>query len=352
MNKKTWTSFCLCTILLTGCGLGINAEPSVLTPDFVTATLPSTDTPQPETVQLPTFPAPEAATAVIQPVEGVTTTQLNLRSEPSTAGESLGMVAAFSTVQIIGREAYDRWYQIADASSPSGNGWIIASYVQVQGSGEIPTIDLGPSGLVIQGLNVRNGPGRDYASLGTLVANDVISVTAKDSSGDWLQINFKGQPGWVAAEFMQVDHSESLPVIAVQEQETGGVTEPSSTEVPALTLQDNDSLEAPIAVVQLGSAQASGLQSNGFVSLAAGDPADWIQFTSSSTSATVRIKCTPDSLQMDLYADRSLANEGFLKCNEIKTLNTVPGQIYTLKLWSNAETTLPIPYSVFINMVR
>jgi uncharacterized protein YraI len=262
------------------------------------------------------------------------------------------MVAAFSTIQIIGRESYGKWYQIADATSPTGNGWIIASYVQVKGTGEIPVIALGLSGLVVQGLNVRNGPGRDYTSLGTLVANDIVSVTGKDVSGGWLQVNFKGQPGWVAAEFMLVENSESLAIVADQGDPGTSTIEPNSAVSPPILLEDNDALEAPIASVKLEAAGAGRLQLNGFISPTSGDEADWVQFAPSNRSVTIQIKCAPDSLRLDVYEDSSLVREDFLKCNEIKILNTVPGQFYTLKLGSNAAAIQPTPYSVFINIVR
>jgi uncharacterized protein YraI len=295
------------------------------------------------------MPTEDVPTAILPPVEGVTTTQLNLRSEPSTAGESFGMVTAFSTIQIIGREAYGKWVQIADASSPIGSGWIIASYVQVKGTGEIPIIDLGPTGLVIQGLNVRTGPGRDQTSLGTLVANDVVGITGRDSTGDWLQVNFKGKAGWVSSEFIQIQNAEGLPVVAAQLQDA--TSEPPTPEAPAVSLEDHDSLEAPITSVSLSPAGIGGLQSNGFVSRPL-DEADWIQFNSTGTRVSIHAKCLPDQLKLDLYKNGSLAAEDFLKCNETKIFTIEPGQPYTIKLHVNAEVFTPLPYSVLINTLR
>jgi uncharacterized protein YraI len=348
VNKRILISLWITSTLLAGC---VEIGAAVETPAFITSTLPPINTPLPVITQIPSAalevtPTPPPAQP---PVEAVTTTQLNLRSEPSTAGDSMGTVAAFSTIQVTGRESFGKWYQILDPAA--GKGWIISSYVQIKGTGEIPIIDLGPSGLVIQGVNVRNGPSRNDASLGTLVANDVIALTAKDSSGEWLQVNFKGGSGWVSSEFMQVEKAESLPVIA-DSKEPGSSSEPEEPgNSPPVSIQDNDSLEAPIISVVLSSAGAGGLQSSGHVSLPL-DEADWVQFTTPNNRISVQVKCDPEQQQVDLYQEGVLVTEGLLKCNEIKILNIEPGRPYTLKLHANAEAFNPLPYSVLINIVR
>jgi uncharacterized protein YraI len=351
VNKRILIRLWISTVFLAGCGFGVEGNE---TPAFITATLPSINTSLPIITQIPTATLEMTLipTAALPPVEAVTTTQLNLRSEPSTAGETIGTVAAFSTIQVSGRESFGKWYQILDPASVAGKGWIISSYVQIKGTGEIPIIDLGPSGLVLQGVNVRSGPGRNETSLGTLVANDVIAITAKDSSGDWLQVNFKGSSGWVSSEFLQVENAESLPVIASSEEAPDGSPGPADPgNSPSVSIQDNDSLKTPLVSVVLSSAGTGALQSSGFVSLPL-DEADWIQFSSPHTRVSIQVKCAPDQPQVDLYQEDTLVVEGFLKCNEIKILNTEPGRPYTLKLHANAEAFIPLPYSVLINIVR
>jgi uncharacterized protein YraI len=332
-------------LFLTACAGDSDAPPPST---FITATLPATNPALPASTEVPTevIPATDAPPAILQnPVaEGVTTTQLNLRSEPSTAAETLGTVAAFSTVQIIGKESNGAWYQILDQA---GRGWIIASYVQVADSAGLPVIDLGRSGLVILGVNVRNGPGRDYATLGTLVVNDVVTLIGKDSSGEWLQINFKGSPGWVAAEFIQTTHAESLSVIAAQSEEFPPT---AVNNAPPVGMADQDSLEVPITSVKLGPTGAGGLQSSG--SLSAADTIDWVQFTTTSAKISIQLHCSSSELYTDLYESGSVRTTGLLKCNETRTLNIEPDLPYTLKLGTNAETSDLIQYSVLIKIVQ
>ena len=192
----------------------------------MTATLPSTLSPQAEQatqISTQTAPAPSAvAESNISPVEGTTTTQVNVRAGPSTASESLGMIGPFVKVQVIGKDASGSWYQIIYAESEAGKGWVRAEFVQVNAPAEIPLVETtsgsgsAVSGLVIQKVNVRNGPGIEYELLGVLNSNDVVFITGKDPSGAWIQIEFANAPdgkGWVTAEFLQMGNIETVPII-------------------------------------------------------------------------------------------------------------------------------------------
>jgi uncharacterized protein YraI len=338
----------LAALLLAGCGSSISTNVS---PTFITATLPPTGTPAPVSTAV-IVPSLTAEVVTIQPIEGVTTTQLNLRSEPSTAGESLGTVAAFSTVQIVGRESNGKWYQILNSASSNGKGWIIAAYVQINGQAVIPIIDLGATGLIVQGVNVRSGPDKNSASLGTLVPNDVVRLTGKDPDGAWLQINYKENPGWIASEFTQVQNAETLTIIESSSQGSTASPIPTPNAVLLDGMADHDSLESPIAFVSLNATGVGRLQLSGYVSLPKGDQADWVQFTAIDTAVSIHVKCPGNGLRVDLYQNGLVRNESFLACNEIKTLKTASGQTYTLKLTANAEAQSVTNYSISVSIIR
>ncbi len=46
-------------------------------------------------------------------------------------------------------------------------------------------------------MNVRAGPGTGYTALGTANAGERFEVIGRNPAGDWWQINFRGQTGWV-----------------------------------------------------------------------------------------------------------------------------------------------------------
>ena len=58
------------------------------------------------------------------------------------------------------------------------------------------------------GLNVRSGPGTVYPIIGGLSLGDGVEVVGTNIAGDWLQIAYNGQEGWVAAAY--VDPTGSL----------------------------------------------------------------------------------------------------------------------------------------------
>jgi N-acetylmuramoyl-L-alanine amidase len=69
---------------------------------------------------------------------------------------------------------------------------------------------------VFRVVNVRSGPGVTFPVIGQLQAGDVVTVTGRSSAeSDWLQIDFQGQPGWVAYFVVSVDlaAATTLPIV-------------------------------------------------------------------------------------------------------------------------------------------
>jgi len=335
--------------------MNITNENSISTAGFITATLPGISTPRSTVTQ-----APPAALPTTPAIEGTTTTQINVRSEPSTIGNSLGTIAPFSKVQILGRESNGAWYQILYVNSTDGKGWVTALYVQVEAAAEIPVIrteaDLGVSGLVIQPINIRSGPGTGYDSLGSLSPNDVVTVTGKDSSGAWLQIQFKSEVGWVASDFLKVNDTDSLPIAADTNQiiPTGESTG-SATPLPAhmAYVQDNDSMLSPSISVQLSSLGTGAVQFNGNVSWPDGDTEDWLQFTSDDSDILIGVKCASIGLHVELWKDIELVEENILSCEETEILGVLSGQTYSLRVVANESATLQVtPYILMLELVR
>jgi uncharacterized protein YraI len=339
-------------VLLAGCGMHVTNETVTSTPEFITVTLPESSTPAPTGTAMPPTPQP-----TFPPVEGTTTTQLNVRSEPSTAGDSLGTINAFSRIQILGKESNGAWYQIMFPSSPDGKGWITATYVQVDASAEVHVIPLGAglglSGLVIGPVNVRTGPGTTNESLGTLSPNDVVSVLGRDSSGAWLQVQFKGQTGWAAAEFLQVDGVDGLPVTAqaVAVAATGGPTEASVASAILPAIQDHDTLGQPAASLFPSSA-ADTFQFNGNVSSPAGDAEDWLQFTWPGSAILLEVNCSVNELRVELWKNGQY-DEQALSCTDVELLKLEAGQVYHLRMMAvDLELLQVTNYELKMQFVR
>ncbi|MEW6285082.1 MAG: SH3 domain-containing protein [Chloroflexota bacterium] len=311
MPTKLILSLLAVSLLTAGCSITIQTElPTAIPTTFITATLPPSLTPPPSATSTPPPPTPTAA-----PVPGTTSTQVNVRAEPSTAGEVLGILAANVSVQIVGRDPGGNWWQILYEAGPAGKGWVTAQYIRTATQPEVPLIGGGeagsaPSAVVIQQLNVRSGPGTGFNSIGILNANDVVRLTGKNREGAWLQIEFAGGAdgkGWVNAAFVRAEGVDVLPIVADTGEVVGTGTPantpppPTPTVVPAP--MDLDSPDAPLKTILFERAGTHALIYNGEVSTPQGDPEDWIAFTPYGSFVFVSLQCTGNgSLRAEIAA--------------------------------------------------
>jgi hypothetical protein len=65
-----------------------------------------------------------------------------------------------------------------------------------------------------QTVNVRRGPGTNYAVMGRLTAGQAFPVTGKNERGDWYQFDFDGQPAWVIANLVNVSGEPDAVAVA------------------------------------------------------------------------------------------------------------------------------------------
>lgn len=294
---------------------------------------------------------PTSAQPTAPPIEGTTSTQVNVRSDPSTAGSVLGILPANTNVQIVGRDPGGNWWQILYPQGADGKGWVTAQYVTTADPSLVPVI--GPAGetgapggsiaIAQQQINVRSGPGTGFNSLGTLNPEDVVSLIGKDANGTWLQIAYPPGPegkGWVNAAFVQAQGVESLPILteAGQAIGTGTPTEipatPTPTLVPAVT--DNDSAENPIVSVTFAPSGTHTLIYNGDVSSPAGDREDWIRFVPFSRQVVLEISCSSGDLAIEITsnAQRSSASS---ECAGQQVLTVEPNLAVVIHVQSRVQ---------------
>ncbi len=342
-------------LLASGCGLNMTL-PDAATPTLfiITATLPPTaPPPATQTAQPPTaMPTPT-------PIEGTTSTRVNVRSEPSTTGATLGMIDPSVKIQIIGKDPSGNWYQILYAQASAGKGWVTAQYVDIKNKDALPIIGgaptstsgvgsatlSGPGGVIIQQVNVRSGPGTDFNTLGILNPKDVVTLTGKDANGIWLQIAFANGPdgkGWVTAAYVQASGAENLPIVSGGGTVigTGTPTNIPPTITPTLmaALQDGDSAQAPAVKVVFSPTGTRSIIYSSDVSAPTGDSEDWIQFTPFSTSISVSLTCAGNgTLSVELWQNNGpLQNWEGLSCGESKVLKVSAEKIYLLRLMAHS----------------
>ncbi|MCF6277641.1 MAG: SH3 domain-containing protein [Anaerolineales bacterium] len=312
-SLKLLLSFIALTLVVSACSLQISsADADIATPTaglLITATLPSTFTPRPSSTPLVATGVP-----AVDAVPGTTTTQINVRSLPSTASEAVGLLGVNAEVEIVGKDAGGFWYQInfVMPDGTAGKGWAAAEYIQTASKPDVPVtsgaassteIVTGVSGRLTEAVNVRSGPGTNFDALGLLAINAVVTLTGKNESGTWLQIAYptaENGSGWVSSAYVASDALDELPVLTESDLATAIPPTPTPEFTPAP--QDNDSAEDPAILVTFSTPASRSFSYTSDLSSPEGDAEDWIAFHPN----------TDDGVRVELLIDLSCQGNGRL----------------------------------------
>ncbi len=311
---------------------------------FVSTSTLSATTPAPVETVHPSSPSP-----TVVPVDGITSTQVNVRAEPSTAGTVLGIIPADMRVEITGQDPGGNWWQInySHPDAIDGKGWVTSQYVTMPTTAEVPVIggpqedaNAGAVAVIQQQINVRSGPGTDFNSLGTLNPQDVVNLTGKDPNGGWLQIDFVPGPegkGWVSAAFVQAQGVENLPIVAESGRVVGTGTPTSIPPTPIPTVipaqEDNDSTSSPIARVILEPTGTQTFIYNGDISAPQGDLEDWIAFMPYDQVVFASLECRGNDGIRGQLLENNLPIGTYIKCgDQMERLAVMAGSTYILHL--------------------
>ena len=63
-------------------------------------------------------------------------------------------------------------------------------------------------------MNVRSGPGTEQDRIGGATEGQQFTITGKNQEGDWWQIDFDGQSGWIYAPFVTAADEENVPIVS------------------------------------------------------------------------------------------------------------------------------------------
>ena len=329
-----------------------NPPSPTLTPTQATTTTP-TGTASPQ-------PLPATSTPIL--IAGTLTIKVNVRSGPAATYASVGQLDAGQNVQILFRDVTGAWYQILYPPGPQGRGWVASQYITVAAGTQAPReatpTPAGPTGSVIQRLNIRSGPGTNFDTLGMLDPNQVVFLTGKNSTASWFQIAYPTGPGghgWVTAQYIQTDVSASLPVL----DDYGNVITPNTAGLPSVPVlsstptlgpayADGDSSANPEVRVTFSTTGTTRFIYSDQVSTPQGDPEDWVEFTPYSTSGTtahliLSLACTGNSaLNVELWQQNAaLTGWGSLSCGESsRSVLLTAGQVYQFRLSPDQGTGL------------
>lgn len=126
-------------------------------------------------------PVSNGASATVIPSVGV-----NVRNGPSTSNARIGGLGCGASVPVIGREG--SWWKV---NFNGQTGYVYAENVRVPG---VVTSD--------NGINVRSGPGTNYARVGGVYYRQTLQITNCQNN-----FYFIGN-GWVYADYVAVDYNQ------------------------------------------------------------------------------------------------------------------------------------------------
>lgn len=178
--------------------------------------------------------APEAGSPVVTMIG-----DMNVREGPGTDYARLGGAAEGETFAITGKSADGDWWQI---SFEGESGWVYAPFVTAANAENVRTVGDSSAQAPVEAvatvggdLNVRDGPGTDYARIGGANEGEAFAITGKSADGEWWQISFDGESGWIYAPFVNATDAENVPVVAPPStQEAQGSASPGSDRRTAI----------------------------------------------------------------------------------------------------------------------
>ncbi len=183
---------------------------------------------------------------------------VNVRQGPGTQFDVIGQLESGDVVPVIGRsDSENNWLlvQFGDAE-----GWVAFFTVTVTGNvtaldiinlqvvsepqsppvgGSLPFVSESeittgdPHITAYRRINVRLGPGSAFGRLGYMNPGNVADITGISDDGEWIQIAFEGQIGWVAFFVVSVNGSlDQVPVIIIDRAPRTPVPTPTRTPAP------------------------------------------------------------------------------------------------------------------------
>jgi uncharacterized protein YgiM (DUF1202 family) len=186
--------------------------------------------------------------------------RINVRSGPAVNFPVIAQLESGDVVDVVGRSNADNdWLQVTFSGQ---TGWVAYFVVSVSGDLDaLPIIELEaaateavelansdlPQIAAVEALsatnatvtasayrraNVRSAPNTAAAVIGQLQPGDIVTVTGRSNArGEWLQIEFNGQTGWVAFFLVSVEGALDTLPIQLEAAQTNALSTAQPVEV-------------------------------------------------------------------------------------------------------------------------
>jgi len=161
---------------------------------------PLTVTPQSPSQTAPPTTSPSANDGIGKAT--VTSSMVNLRSQPTTDSELISTLAQGTSLTLL--EQQGDWYRVK--TSEGNEGWVAGWLINVEQAAipaEAFVTILNPD------TNVRSGPGTTYDIVGRVQAGERYAIVKKEE--DWFRIKLKdGSTGYIAGWLVSADGTENV----------------------------------------------------------------------------------------------------------------------------------------------
>lgn len=137
--------------------------------------------------------------------QSATTLQVELRWTPTAPGGYTLQLKAFNTLGAVSQPTA----LLVIAVPAPGAGETATPGGPARGGGEATAVTTAD-------LNVRAGPGQDYAVLGLAPAGTELIIVGKNPDATWWQVVYpvgSDERGWVFANFTRADNTDNVPVV-------------------------------------------------------------------------------------------------------------------------------------------
>jgi uncharacterized protein YgiM (DUF1202 family) len=129
-----------------------------------------------------------------------------VREGPGTNYKALGSLVRNDIVEALEFSADKSWTRVRRLTD-NLTGWSSSQYLEKIDTTPPPPPPPPPTGdkyrVTANRLNVRSGPGTEFASLGIIVLNEVVTAIGANSDGTWRQIRTgSGLTGWSSAAYL------------------------------------------------------------------------------------------------------------------------------------------------------
>jgi uncharacterized protein YraI len=156
---------------------------------------------------------------------------VNVRSGPDLNFDKIGMLNNGQEAEIVGISQDGMWWVIRLPGDQGKTGWVAKDYIVARNDDNVPvmTLETAAKGGAVASpqpgkafltaawtVNIRAGPGKEYAVVGTLQQNQTAEIVGVSEDTIWWAIRFENgdsDTGWVAAAFVEAQNTQNVPVI-------------------------------------------------------------------------------------------------------------------------------------------